>query len=179
MQRSWCYGTSYDRNDDFMSWNQMIWSEFYKIMLFNLVSLLFDSDAWLNSILWQIYFQSNLNLFSAGSSVQTLIQGRINCWGMTLKLIWVSFSGIFTMPCNVISHQKCQFNSRIFSTKHNALMHRLVQIYLCVTQSAVDVRIWARGADFNRKAWKNTQKSTRHAHPTSLYRVLIVLQKSA
>ncbi len=35
------------------------------------------SDASLNSIMWQIYFQSNLNLFSAGSSVQTLIQGRI------------------------------------------------------------------------------------------------------
>ncbi len=37
------------------------------------------SDAWLNSIMWQIYFQSNLNLFSAGSSVQTLIQGMIIC----------------------------------------------------------------------------------------------------
>ncbi len=29
--------------------------------------------------MWQIYFQSNLNLFSAGSSVQMLIQGRIIC----------------------------------------------------------------------------------------------------
>ncbi len=41
------------------------------------------SDAWLNSIMWQIYFQSNLNLFSAGSSVQTLIQGRI-IWQLPL-----------------------------------------------------------------------------------------------
>ncbi len=30
--------------------------------------------------MWQIYFQSNLNLFSAGSSVQALIQGRIICY---------------------------------------------------------------------------------------------------
>ncbi len=44
-----------------------------------------DSDAWLNSIMWQIYFQSNLNLFSVGSSVQTLIQGRIICRGLYLR----------------------------------------------------------------------------------------------
>ncbi len=37
------------------------------------------SDAWLNSFMWQIYFQSNLNLLSAGSSVQMLIQGKIIC----------------------------------------------------------------------------------------------------
>ncbi len=34
-------------------------------------------QKWLSSIMWQIYFQSNLNLFPAGSLVQTLIQGII------------------------------------------------------------------------------------------------------
>ena len=37
-----------------------------------------DIERWLSAIMWQIYFQSNLNLFSAGSSVQqTLIHGTI------------------------------------------------------------------------------------------------------
>ena len=32
-------------------------------------------ETWLSAIPWQIYFQSNLNLFSAGSPEETLIQG--------------------------------------------------------------------------------------------------------
>ncbi len=49
------------------------------IQHFSLYLSVIFSDAWLNSIMSQIYFQSNLNLFSAGSLVQTLIQGRIIC----------------------------------------------------------------------------------------------------
>ncbi len=41
-------------------------------------------QRWLSAIMWQIYFQSNLNLFSAGSSVQTLIQGIIICIGTSV-----------------------------------------------------------------------------------------------
>ncbi len=45
--------------------------------LLDAVSL--SRETWLCSFMWQIYFQSNLNLFSAGSSVQALIQGMIVC----------------------------------------------------------------------------------------------------
>ena len=44
---------------------------------FFVMYIVHDRQAWLSAIMWQIYFQSNLNLFSAGSSVQTLIQGII------------------------------------------------------------------------------------------------------
>ncbi len=37
-------------------------------------------QKWLSAIMWQIDFQSNPNLFSAGSSVQTLIPGIIHCY---------------------------------------------------------------------------------------------------
>ncbi len=36
-------------------------------------------ETCLCSFMWQIYFQSNLNIFSVGSSVQVLIQGIIVC----------------------------------------------------------------------------------------------------
>ncbi len=55
-----------------------------KLLEINNALITLFSDAWLNSIMWQIYFQSNLNLISAGSSVQTLIQGRIICIGILL-----------------------------------------------------------------------------------------------
>ena len=51
-----------------------------------------SSDAWLNSIMWQIYCQSNQNLFSAGNSVQTLIQGRI-IWVQPLDNYCTKFLG--------------------------------------------------------------------------------------
>ena len=47
--------------------------------------------------MWQIYFQSNLNLFSAGSSVQTLIQGRIICIYLFPPLLFRSMQ----FSCNV------------------------------------------------------------------------------
>ncbi len=50
------------------------------------------SDAWLNLIMWQVYLQYNLNLFSAGSSVQTLIQGRI-IWYI---IFWLNLSTAYT-----------------------------------------------------------------------------------
>ncbi len=37
------------------------------------------SQSGLSAIMWQIYFHSNLNLFSVGSSVQMLIQGILVC----------------------------------------------------------------------------------------------------
>ncbi len=52
------------------------------------------SDAWLDSIMRQVYFQSNLNLFSAGGSVQTLIQGIIIC---TPNAIGITVSGAPTL----------------------------------------------------------------------------------
>ena len=44
-------------------------------------------QRWLSVIMWQFYFQSNLNLFSVGSPVQTLIQGIIFCIGCPTKNI--------------------------------------------------------------------------------------------
>ncbi len=58
------------------------------------------SDSWLNSITWQIYFQSNLNLFSAGSSVQTLIHGRIIWTGVQGLYVLVRSSRICGVPLN-------------------------------------------------------------------------------
>ena len=46
--------------------------------------------------MWQIYFQSNLNLFSAGRSVQTLIQGRI-IWESRFRLDWKSICHIIAL----------------------------------------------------------------------------------
>ena len=50
--------------------------------------LLFCRETCLCSFMCQIYFQSNLNQFSAGSSVQALMQGMIVC----LRLIHFAWS---------------------------------------------------------------------------------------
>ena len=57
---------------------------------YNICSFLIYSDAWLNSIMWQIYFQSNLNLFSAGSSVPDVdtLQDNLISKCTLLKFWW-------------------------------------------------------------------------------------------
>ncbi len=52
------------------------------------------SQGWLGAIMCQIYFQSNLNLFSAGSSIQTLIQGIIICFAQINREIVKSWMAI-------------------------------------------------------------------------------------
>ncbi len=49
--------------------------------------LIIHRETWLFSFMWQIYFQSNLNLFSAGSSIQGLIQCMIVCSGPLFILL--------------------------------------------------------------------------------------------
>ena len=45
-------------------------------------------ETLLSAIMWQIFFQSILNLFSAGSSVQTLMQGIIVWWMVWMALLY-------------------------------------------------------------------------------------------
>ncbi len=56
-------------------------------------------ETWLCSFMWQIYFQSNLNLFSAGSSIQGLMQCMIVWLGTLTFYSWID-------PWNTLNSKK-------------------------------------------------------------------------
>ncbi len=115
------------------------------------------SDAWLNSIMWQTYFQSNLNLFSAGSSVQTLIQGRIICKRGCLRLFVPVSPSLGILKWGLVQFD--QLNSG-FGTPPTFPLVPLAFEYLPLTQVSIFF-----GGDCISRIFANRESSEKTAHP--------------